>query len=71
MPDESLRLLVIGAHPDDAEFHAGGLISIYGDAGHTVKIIPIIGRWASWCKMRRIWSRCRRLSPKSRRCAAD
>ncbi|MBS0263008.1 MAG: PIG-L family deacetylase [Planctomycetes bacterium] len=34
-----LRLLILGAHPDDAEYHAGGLATIYRQAGHTVKMI--------------------------------
>ena len=38
---EPLRLLILGAHSDDAEFHAGGLASIYRSAGHVVKIISL------------------------------
>jgi len=41
MPDAPLRLLIIGAHPDDAEFHAGGLIAIYRRAGHTVRMVSV------------------------------
>ena len=36
-----LRLLIIGAHPDDAEARCGGLMSIYRKAGHTVKWISV------------------------------
>jgi LmbE family N-acetylglucosaminyl deacetylase len=39
MSDTPLRLLILGAHPDDAEYHAGGLATIYRKAGHTVKMI--------------------------------
>jgi LmbE family N-acetylglucosaminyl deacetylase len=38
---EVLRLLILGAHPDDAEFHAGGLAAIYRSLGHVVKIISL------------------------------
>jgi LmbE family N-acetylglucosaminyl deacetylase len=41
MSEDRLRLLVLGAHPDDAEFHAGGLISFYRSAGHVVKIVSV------------------------------
>ena len=36
-----LRILILGAHPDDAEFHAGGLATIYGSLGHVVKIVSL------------------------------
>jgi LmbE family N-acetylglucosaminyl deacetylase len=39
--DTPLRLLIIGAHPDDAEFHAGGLITRYREAGHQVRIVSV------------------------------
>jgi LmbE family N-acetylglucosaminyl deacetylase len=35
------RLLILGAHPDDAEFHAGGLITLYRRRGYTVKIVSV------------------------------
>ena len=41
MSTDSPRLLVLGAHPDDAEFHAGGLISIYRERGCDVKIVSV------------------------------
>ncbi len=35
------RLLIIGAHPDDADYHAGGLAALYRAAGHTVKMVSM------------------------------
>jgi LmbE family N-acetylglucosaminyl deacetylase len=34
-------LLILGAHPDDAEFRAGGLAAIYRSLGHTVKMVSV------------------------------
>lgn len=36
-----LRLLVIGAHPDDAEFRAGGLAALYRASGHEVLFVSV------------------------------
>ncbi len=41
MPQPQLRLLILGAHPDDAEFHAGGLASIYHRRGHVVRMVSV------------------------------
>lgn len=41
MPTEPLRLLILGAHPDDAEFHSGGLATIYRRLGNTVKMVSM------------------------------
>jgi LmbE family N-acetylglucosaminyl deacetylase len=38
---ETLRLLVLGAHPDDADFHAGGLAALYRQLGHEVKLVSV------------------------------
>ena len=37
----SPRLLILGAHPDDAEYHAGGLATIYRQLGRPVKFVSI------------------------------
>ena len=39
--DQPLRLLIFGAHPDDAEFHAGGLAVGYREAGHVVRMVSV------------------------------
>lgn len=36
-----LRLLIIGAHPDDADYHAGGTAAYYCAAGHVVKMVSL------------------------------
>ena len=36
-----LKLLILGAHPDDADISAGGLAAIYAQAGHQVKMISV------------------------------
>lgn len=40
MPD-TLKLLILGAHPDDCDIHAGGLAALYRQFGHTVKMISL------------------------------
>ncbi len=37
----NLKLLVVGAHPDDAEYRAGGLATLYRRLGHSVKFLSV------------------------------
>jgi LmbE family N-acetylglucosaminyl deacetylase len=39
--DAPPRLLVIGAHPDDAEYKAGGLAALYRGLGHEVSFLSV------------------------------
>ena len=41
MSEKPLRLLVLGAHPDDAEYHAGGLAKVYRELGSVVRMIAL------------------------------
>jgi N-acetylglucosamine malate deacetylase 1 len=41
MPDRPLRLLIIGAHPDDADFAAGGTAALYRAHGHVVRMVSL------------------------------
>ena len=47
--DGKLRILVFGAHPDDAEFKAGGTAAKWAKQGHHVKLVSVtngdIGHW--------------------------
>ena len=37
----SLRILIIGAHPDDPDFSAGGVAALYARLGHVVKMVSL------------------------------
>ncbi len=41
MAETPIRLLIFGAHPDDAEYHAAGLASVYREGGHSVRMISM------------------------------
>jgi LmbE family N-acetylglucosaminyl deacetylase len=47
--DDKLRIVVFGAHPDDAEFKAGGTAAKWAKAGHHVLLCSVtngdIGHW--------------------------
>jgi len=46
------QLLILGAHPDDAEFYAGGLAALYRDRGYTVKMVSVTGGDAGHFRLR-------------------
>jgi len=39
MPDEKLRVMAVGAHPDDCDEKVGGAAILYSRAGHEVKFV--------------------------------
>lgn len=41
MVDPTLRVMVIGAHPDDCELRAGGIALKYRAAGHEVRFVSV------------------------------
>ena len=47
--DGKLRIICFGAHPDDAEYKAGGVAAKWAAAGHRVKFVSVtngdIGHW--------------------------
>ncbi len=48
-PAKKLRIIVFGAHPDDAELKAGGAAALWAKLGHEVKLVSVtngdIGHW--------------------------
>lgn len=48
-PQRPLRIICFGAHPDDAEFKAGGVAALWASLGHKVKFVSVtngdIGHW--------------------------
>lgn len=51
MAQDQIRLLVICAHPDDAEISAGGLAAIYRQLGHHVRFVSVTNGAAGHHKM--------------------
>lgn len=41
MNSDTLQIMIIGAHPDDAEFAAGGLCALYRRDGHAVCMVSV------------------------------
>lgn len=41
MPDGPLRILIIGAHPDDADIKAGGTAAKWCELGHVVRLVSL------------------------------
>ncbi|HEU5101694.1 MAG TPA: PIG-L family deacetylase [Roseiflexaceae bacterium] len=41
MAEDRLRVLVIGAHPDDSDFGAGGVAALYARQGHQVLFVSV------------------------------
>jgi LmbE family N-acetylglucosaminyl deacetylase len=41
MSKRPMRLLILGAHPDDADYAAGGLAALYRAAGHDVLMVSL------------------------------
>jgi LmbE family N-acetylglucosaminyl deacetylase len=41
MTDSQLRILAIGAHPDDCDIKAGGVAALYRSLGHDVRFVSV------------------------------
>ena len=41
MTETPLRILAVGAHPDDCEITCGGTATLYRQAGHVVKFVSM------------------------------
>src|ERR671932_547510 len=41
MEEPRLRILIIGAHPDDADIKAGGTASLWCGLGHDVRLVSL------------------------------
>lgn len=41
LPAEPIRVIAIGAHPDDCDIKAGGIAAKYAEAGHKVRFVSV------------------------------
>lgn len=41
MPDHKLKILVIGAHPDDCDIKAAGVAALYTQLGHEIRFVSM------------------------------
>jgi LmbE family N-acetylglucosaminyl deacetylase len=53
LPDSPLRILALGAHPDDADLKAGGCASLWCKGGHRVKLVSLTDGGAGHQTLRR------------------
>ena len=68
-PAKTLRLMLIMAHPDDAEFSAGGLMSLWHRSGHDIKILCLTNGNAGHHSLGRVELAQRRYDEASRAAA--
>ncbi len=41
MATDTLRIMIIGAHPDDPDWYAGGTVALYTQQGHHVRMVAL------------------------------
>ena len=41
MSDQNLKILVVGAHPDDCDIKAAGVAALYTQFGHEVRFVSM------------------------------
>ena len=52
--EKQLKILSIGAHPDDADTYSGGLLSKLRDAGWLVRLLSVTApAHITWTKVRK------------------